>query len=152
MFWSCIICMLTISAKILIVFWARNNGRTEAKGDKHTYNIYSSDIILYRNMAATNAMIFSLDYILYSKLLRSLYKPLFHTLYWLDGCCLVRGCDIIWRRPHVVSQNKKTWQTFRLLETSKRGNDYLVFDINYLLSKRCLDLACFVYPPFRQNF
>ena len=82
--------------------------QNRGQDDKHTSNIYSSDIILYRNMAATNAMIFSLDYILYSKLPRSLYKPLFHTLYWLDGCCLVRGCDIIWRRPHVASQNKKT--------------------------------------------
>ena len=44
-------------------------------------------------MAATNAMIFSLDCILYSKLPRSLYKPLFHTLYWLDGCCMANGCD-----------------------------------------------------------
>ena len=52
-------------------------------------NYTSQDIILYRNMAATNAMIFSLDYILYSKLHRSLYKPLFLTLYWLDDCCLV---------------------------------------------------------------
>ena len=148
MFWSCIICMLTMSAKILIVFWARNNGRTEAK----MTNIYSSDIILYRNMAATNAMIFSLDCILYSKLPRSLYKPLFHTLYWLDGC----GCDTfwrrIWRRPHVESQNKKTWQTLRLLETSKKGIDCLVFDINYLLSKRCSDLALFVCSPCRQKF
>ena len=58
-------------------------------------------------MAATNAMIFSLDYILYSKLLRSLYKPLFHTLYWLDGCCMVRGCDTFWRKPHIENQNKK---------------------------------------------
>ena len=93
-------------------------------------------------MAATNAMIFSLDCILYSKLPRSLYKPLFHILYWLDGCCMGRGCDIIWQRPHVERQNKNTCQTLRLLETSKKGNDYLVFDINYLP-----DLASFVCSP-----
>ena len=61
-------------------------------------------------MTATNAMIFSLGCILYSKLSRSLYKPLFHTLYWLDGglvCCMVRGCDNSWRMPHVENQNKK---------------------------------------------
>ena len=147
MFWSCIICMLTMSTKILIVFELATMVEQRARWQ----NIYSSDIILYRNMAATNAMIFSLDYILYSKLHRSLYKPLFHTLYWLDGCCLVWGCDIIWRRPHVASQNKKSWQTLRLLETSKNGNDYLVFDINYLLSKRCFDLASFVCSPCQQE-
>ena len=58
-------------------------------------------------MAATNAMIFSVGCILYSKLPRSLYMPLFHTLYWLDGCCMVRGCDTFWRKPHVENQNKK---------------------------------------------
>ena len=59
-------------------------------------------------MAATNAMIFSLDYILYSKLPRSLYKPLFHTLYWLDGCCMGRGCDMFGGGHTLRIQNKKT--------------------------------------------
>ena len=59
-------------------------------------------------MAATNAMIFSLDCILYSKLPRSLYKPLFHILYWLDGCCMGRGCDMFGGANTLRIQNKKT--------------------------------------------
>ena len=98
-------------------------------------------------MTATNAMIFSLGCILYTKLSRSLYKPLFHTLYWLDGglvCCMLRGCDTFWLMPHVENQNKKKHDRLRLLETSKNGNDSLVFGMYYLLSKRCFDL-CIIY-------
>ena len=39
---------------------------------------------------------------------------------------------------------KKTIQTLIFLETSKIGNDSLVFDMYYLLSKRCFDL-CIIY-------
>ena len=148
MFWSCIICMLTMSTKILIVFELA----TMVEQRPRWQNIYSSDIILYRNMAATNAMIFSLDCILYSKLPRSLYKPLFHILYWLDGCCMGRGCDMFGGANTLRIQNKKTWKTLRLLETSKTGVESLVFDINYLLSKRCCDLLSFVCSPFRRKF
>ena len=41
-------------------------------------------------------------------------------------------------------QNKKKHDRLRLLETSKIGNDSLVFDMYYLLSKRCFDL-CIIY-------
>ena len=114
MFWSMHHLLLTKSREILIVFWARNNSRVEATVTNIPLTFTAQIYILYSNMAATNAMIFSLGCILYSKLSRSLYKPLFHTLYWLDGglvCCMVRGCDNSGRMPHVENQNKKkTWQ------------------------------------------
>ena len=96
------------------ITWSGNSHHQAAPQPQHILHS-SFRNLLYRNMTATNAMIFSLGCILYSKLSRSLYKPLFHTLYWLDGglvCCMVRGCDKSWRMPHVENQNKKkTWQT-----------------------------------------
>ena len=145
MFWSMHHFLLTKSREILIVFWARNNSRVEATVTNIPLTFTAQIYILYSNMAATNAMIFSLGCILYSKLSRSLYTPLFHTYTgWTVAWHGERVRHVLAEATHWESEQKKKHDRLRLLETSKNGNDSLVFGMYYLLSKQCFDL-CIIY-------
>ena len=112
-------------------------------------------------MTAENDGILCMRCILYRKLSRSLYKRLFHTLYCLDGglgshhhvlaATWFSSMVSRLRQLHGEIQNKKTGQRLRLLETSKNGNNYLVFHTYYLLSKRCFDLCISYCSPWRRK-
>ena len=95
-------------------------------------------------MTAENDGILCMRCILYRKLSRSLYKRLFHTYTgWTVAWHGERVRHVLAEATHSESEQKKH-DRLRLLETSKIGNDSLVFDMYHLLSKRCFD-PCIIY-------
>ena len=152
MFWSMHHFLLTTSREILIVFWARNNSRVEATLTNIPLTLqlrYIYCIAIWQLPMQWYLVWVAYCTVNYLEVFTRLYFILILVGRWLG---MVRGCDTFWRRPHIENQNKKKHDRLRLLETSKIGNDSLVFDMYYLLSKRCFDLALFICSPWRQKF